>query len=349
MLQNLRIALVKQDVYNDIYTKSFAEARDLISSSLRRPGPVGFLFEGADFIIVKSITEDYCNSWKQKVSDCNQRDIDYYLNVVVDKNIDSYDLGEINWEKYDLIISLDASLPKSLAQSLSAVSIAIMPGEPCMSLYRKMAIYGPLDGYDVFLNQEVRGNLYTYRMIYLWRYQGYLPIPNLILNFWSGQIDFPYTFGRHGQLICTKSSVKRFGYAMEFYSRKNSVQLMGLEEIMVSGQIEERISQLSETKFFIVYRNSKFRKLRGNAVLEAALCGCLVLIEKNSLYPNYERLFGRKSSFKTLEELAKKVRILDSSELEYRKLLEYQKSRFDKYVYDEPLRRLMKIINRKKI
>ena len=182
-MNKLKIALVKQEVYQDLYVCSHEEhdpARILFSSQ-GRVGPIGLMAElGADFYIVKEEPERETQIYRKVIPH-----IAPYLHLLKTQTLDkipgqefkqpgsSHANGEfavscydIDWGKYDIVISINVSLPTHLVLSYPNTLFGYMIGEANMAT-RKARF-----GYDITLNQMARG----------------------IVAAHCGVVDFPYTF-----------------------------------------------------------------------------------------------------------------------------------------------------------
>jgi hypothetical protein len=187
-----KIAVVKQEVYQDLYCCPYGSALpDLISSSLKRSGPVAFFSRlGADFWIVKTEDDTECNIWRQKCTDCLQASPEHYesLKTKPFKNGEeghtqaqgefSVPGDSIPWEQYDIVVSFDISVPARITRKYPKTVWAYCLGEPCMSAY-SASHKEPIVGYDLFLNQRFR----------------LLPVGYTIP---AHEIEFPYYFQYYG-------------------------------------------------------------------------------------------------------------------------------------------------------
>ena len=72
--RRLKVALVKQYTYCDLYTKPGRFTPQLIFSSNHRSGPVGLMSDiEADFIIVEEASDAECQIWRSKPPLSNRR------------------------------------------------------------------------------------------------------------------------------------------------------------------------------------------------------------------------------------------------------------------------------------
>lgn len=162
----LRLALVKQATYGDLYATPIGYPKPYMASLLRT-GPMAFFAAfDADFICVEVDSARECQIYKQKVGDCGHRSVDYYENEVPRKSVMldgrevvqgdiAVDSRTVDWSKYDLVVSVDISVPSDVVASYPGTLWCYYISEPCMAAY-KVSKYTPICGYDVFLNQMFR-------------------------------------------------------------------------------------------------------------------------------------------------------------------------------------------------
>lgn len=184
--KHLRIALVKQDVYQDLYVcpASEKDALSILLSSQVRVGPIGLMADlNADFYIVKEERDAETQSYRYIIPHMTP-----YLRMLKDHTLNelptqefmcpgsththgefSISCQDINWGQYDIVISINVSLPTRIIRQYPRTLFAYMIGEANMATDRARF------GYDATLNQMARGRVTT----------------NLRE---CNEIDFPYTF-----------------------------------------------------------------------------------------------------------------------------------------------------------
>ena len=128
----LKIALVKQDVLPDLYVCSKEEKslHNILFSSINRVGPFGLIAElEADFYIVKEEYEketqihrkiDHSDTHILKTQTIDKLPRYSYRPLPTtythaDFRVSCYD---IDWEQYDIVISINISIPKKNSTSL---------------------------------------------------------------------------------------------------------------------------------------------------------------------------------------------------------------------------------------
>ena len=179
----MKIALVKQEVYQDLYVCPVTEknAANILFSSMGRVGPIGLMAElDADFYIVKEEPEYETQIYRKVIPHISK-----HLYLLKTETLDkipgqefkqpgspfpngkfAIDCHDIDWSKYDVVISINVSLPTSVVRSYPQTLFAYMIGEA------NMATGSVHFGYDVTMNQMARG----------------------IISKKCGIMDFPYTF-----------------------------------------------------------------------------------------------------------------------------------------------------------
>jgi len=269
-----RVALVKQDVHNDLYYRvSPAPPAEIVYSSILRTGPAAlFSALDADFIVVHADDSPECALWKQKTSDCRHHDEAYYRfyqgevsahgrkfnHAAVSRSVDSVD-----WSKYDLVISIDIAVPSRIVHSHKSVVWAYYVSEPCMGLYRQ-SLEGPLFGYDFFFT--------------LWPGGQNVERP-------IGVIDFPYFLqyaGCFADLDGTPDPT--FEDRRSVSIERHSAPLLSSEDLLAITRIGKPVWKHGEVRELVAnLRNSRFhlrlegKLLWGNSLIEAGALGALVI------------------------------------------------------------------------
>ena len=184
-LPRLRMAFVKQDVYQDLYVVPASEHTPsaILFSSMGRVGPIGLMADlGADFYIVEEEFEIETQIYRKVVPGLSR-----YFRLLKTETLDKIPGQEfkrpgspvpqgeyavradsVDWGQYDVVISVNVSLPTGLVRRYPQTLFAYMIGEANMATHKARF------GYDVTLNQMARG----------------------IVAEGRGEVDFPYTFLR---------------------------------------------------------------------------------------------------------------------------------------------------------
>ena len=182
-----KIALLKQEVYQDLYVCPVTEKdpEAILLSSMGRVGPIGLMAElDADFYIIKEEREWETQIYR-KVIPHIAKDLHLLKTQTLDKlpgqgfkrpgsplpnGKFAVDGRAIDWNAYDIVISINVALPTNVVRQYPRTLFAYMIGEA------NLATGSVHFGYDVTLNQMARGIVAERR----------------------GKVDFPYTFvGAH--------------------------------------------------------------------------------------------------------------------------------------------------------
>ena len=232
--EQLRIALVKQDVYQDLYVcpASEKDALSILLSSQVRVGPIGLMADlNADFYIVKEERDAETQSYRYIIPHMTP-----YLRMLKDHTLNelptqefmcpgsththgefSISCQDINWGQYDIVISINVSLPTRIIRQYPRTLFAYMIGEANMATDRARF------GYDATLNQMARGRVTT----------------NLRE---CNEIDFPYTFLKGDTL---QKLMERFSRAS---LAKQDTLLSDREAVLPNQETAEPNKELSLAK-----------------------------------------------------------------------------------------------------
>ncbi|WP_346856195.1 hypothetical protein [uncultured Draconibacterium sp.] len=333
----MKIALVKQEIYQDLYVCPVTErdaARILFSSNMR-VGPIGLMAElGADFFIVKEENEKETQIYRKviphladkvkllktlplnKVPGWERRKI----GSILSQGELAVNGSDIDWGQYDIVISINISLPTHTILKYPQTLFAYMIGEA------NMATFWPCFGYDAYLNQNARG----------------------IVQQKCGIIDFPYTFLKGDTLQAMMqpympADYKRKGVFMEINSTKERpvtkvpdhfkvLEEHGFEVILHQDLIFDNLKNLCRSKYFVKMGG---RTIRGNSAAEAISCGALAIMNRNEVI--HKELIIDECHVTTMEEVLRLINELEQDELKYNQLLKKQKEIVTHYFYDCPL------------
>lgn len=351
---NYKIAFVKQVVYQDLYcSSSDSSISDIIFSSYKRSGPVGLFTKfDTDFYIVDVEKDPECNIWKEK---CKPENIATY--EALKTNISSWGqiaghkfsqghysrkCADINWEKYDIVITLDAAIPARITLKYPKILWTYYIGEGVQPTF-KASFKKPVKGYDCFLTQDC----------------------SLKTNNQSHIIEFPYHlqyFGCFHELLKIKEKdLKREGIYLEthtdMYFKSNNDQLQKLSNIcnvkryMHGISLKEMIFNHLNSKYFIQFIDSKKTKIRsgtrGNAVIQAIASGNLAIAKKENI-KNIDILTPN-TLVNTFEDLIRVVNYFEKNPDMYKKELKLQRQKLNYLCFNRPMNELFKKAELKKL
>lgn len=332
-----KIALLKQEVYQDLYvcpaTEKDPEA--ILLSSMGRVGPIGLVAElGADFYIIKEGRE-----WETRIYRKVIPHIAKNLHLLKTQTLDklpgqgfkrpgspypngrfAVDGREIDWGVYDIVISINVALPTDVVLRYPRTLFAYMIGEA------NLATGGVHFGYDVTLNQMARG----------------------IVAERPGRVDFPYTFvGAHTLERIMRRYLRRPSWRRGIFMEINStaerpvtsvpdhfkpLEATG-EPILLHRQlIGENLTNLYDAKYFIKWGG---RNIRGNSVAEAVSLGVLAVMNRNEV--THKELIIDECHATSMESLLSLVDRLNRDPGLYEKLKAKQRAVLQDLFFDKPL------------
>ena len=345
---NLKIALVKQDVYQDLYVCPASEKDPvkILFTSMGRVGQIGLFTKlNADFYIVKEEDTEECRTYKKvlphmaehlkmlKTTTLNNLPGQGFKMPGSDKSNGYYAVSchDVDWGNYDIVISINISLPSKLFREYPDTLFCYMIGEANLATKRVKF------GYDVCLNQEARGKVATK----------------------TGVIDFPYTFVG---VDCLEKLLYRFlgkeSKKSGIYSEINSsterpivnippafagLKSMGHPINLHKQLISANLIEIYNSKYFLKIGG---RKLRGNSVIESISLGTPVLMNPNDVI--HKELLPEEAWITTQEDAYRKIEYLDKNADAYNDLLMKERDLLSKYIYQAPLKSLLNCLDYKR-
>lgn len=346
---NLKIALVKQEVYQDLYVCPADEKDPLkvLMSSMGRVGMIGLIAElGADFYIVREENTRETRIWKKVIPQHAEsfRSLKTHtLNQLPGQEFKepgspfpngkfAVDCHTIDWDRYDVVISLNVSLPSTLIKKYPRTLFGYMIGEANLASKRVRF------GYDVCLNQMATGKVAD----------------------GLGVIDFPYTFVKSDTL--EKLMMRHLGRPSEnsgIFSEINSSSQRPVRDIpeqflpiaeqtghairLHRQHIGENLKQVYDARYFVKVGG---RNIRGNSIIEAISLGTPVLMSPDEVI--HRELLPESSWVKTPDEAIRKIRELDRNPEERTALLVEQRRRLDEYIFEKPMQSLVNCLHDKR-
>ncbi|MGO8674190.1 MAG: hypothetical protein ACLQVD_22855 [Capsulimonadaceae bacterium] len=335
-----KIAVVKQDVYQDLYCCApHSSPRDIVLSTIQRTGPVGLFTKlNADFWIVKTESDPECNIWKQKCWDCGSRSTEVYRKLrertfpVGTKEPGpghdrfSVSVADVDWSQYDIVVGYECPVPARITRQHRKTTWAYYIGEPCMRSYDQSRI-APLKGYDVFLSQHFRCLPTSYRGP-------------------AHLIDFPYFlqyYGCYSDLgLKPHEDGPRRGAMLERYTSKvlpagerAKLESFGPVDI-TSGGTQHFLSNLMSRKYFLRLGGNT---LWGNAMIEAVAAGCLVI--GNPAEFKHRAMFTTDTSVSSFAELVDRIAMFEADHDRYQRAVDAQRQRCDYLCFSRPTTQLL--------
>lgn len=345
----MKIAFVKQDVYQDLYVcpPGTKDAQALLFSSMMRVGPIGLFTElDTSFFIVEEDPAPECQIYRSvipKIADdvklLKTKTIDQLPGQAFKSPGSPHPNGHfsvpcrsIDWSDFDVVISINVSIPEDVIRQHPQVLFCYMIGEA--NLASKWAEFG----YDVCLNQL---------------------ISNKITSQIGRAVDFPYTFvGPHCLENLMKKELGRESLQDGVYAEINMSEerpVLGppeeLKPLVDEGyavrihkqNIKENLQEVYDAKYFVKLGG---RLIRGNSVIEAVSCGTLVLLPRDTLI--HEELIPEGCSVESFDELREKIRYLDDRPKEYERLLNLQRDVVRKMCFENAVTSLERCLEDKR-
>ncbi|MCR4739206.1 MAG: hypothetical protein K5886_02970 [Lachnospiraceae bacterium] len=346
-----KLAFVKQDVYSDLYICGTDEKRpdEILFSSNGRVGPIG-LWEDfdVDFYIVKECPEKECQVWKKEFSAENikimERSRDTPLNEIKGQEFKdpgsvhtpsefSVSVDEIPWEKYDIVFSMNVSVPTRIVMNHPEALWVHMSGES--NIFADKAYYG----YDVCLSQQTTG----------------------LIDYRKHRLDFPYTYvgGETLENIVRKNkdiviNEKKKGIFAEIncVTERPVTKVPQLDPVSEkTGQplifhkqnIKDNLQSLINAKYYAKWGG---RKTRGNGAIEAISLGTPVLIRPDDII--HRHIIPKEGWIFSAQELAEKISYYDLHENAYEDLLKKERELVRLFCHDYPLAGLLEFERRKR-
>lgn len=344
----MKIALVKQEIYQDLYVCPVTEknAANILFSSMGRVGPIGLMAElDADFYIVKEEPEYETQIYRKVIPNISK-----HLYLLKTETLDkipgqefkqpgspypngkfAIDCHDIEWGKYDVVISINVSLPTSVVRSYPQTLFAYMIGEA------NMATGSVHFGYDVTMNQMARG----------------------IVSKKCGIMDFPYTFLSSDTLqkimqnhLGRESENK--GIFMEINSTTERPVTKapahfqplidaGYEIILHKQRIFDNLKSIYDAKYFVKMGG---RHIRGNSVAEAVSLGTLAIMDKNEVI--HHELIIDECDVKTMDQMVSLINRLENNPDLYQELLAKQRRVLKELFFDAPVQSLANCLEEKR-
>lgn len=343
----MKIALVKQDVYQDLYVcPSMVSPEKMLESTIMRTGPLGlFTLYNSDFLIVHEASERECKTYRKSyrppkdvlrqlpgtpIDQIKGETFDYLAPRSHQAHSDfAVSVDSVNWGIYDIVISINIAIPERIVKCYPDVLWCYMIGEA-----GRQTRYVEF-GYDVRLTQEVTGAVADS----------------------LGPVDFPYTFigpecleriagiygaggvktGVYAEINMTRERPVRSVPQLEF------VRKLGHDVVVHDQDIIDNLIRLKNSKYFVKLGG---RKIRGNSVIEAISAGTLVLMDPKDLV--HSQLLPKECWIHSEQELRNAIVSLDRDNDRYVELLTEQRKRLASFVVDAPMESLSNCLHEKR-
>jgi len=329
----MKYALVKQDVYQDLYVcdKNEKDLKKILFSSIMRVGPFGLIADlGADFYIIEE-DENYTETQYYKKSLPKYAEEVKKLKNVTAENLlgleflkpgSKYPNGKfslpyhkVDWSKYDIVISINCSIPSIEIKRHPKTLFCYMVGEA------NIKSFFPKFKYDLVLTQNSSSRINKCK-----------------------KVNFPYTFLNSNTLenVIGSSEVKN-GIYIEINSHPErpvskipkafqTIKEQTGEELYFHNQnIQDNLKIISKAKYFIKFGG---RRIRGNSFIESVSLGTLVIANKNDVIHN-DIIFD-KTNIRTVNDIIEAINFFNSHDSEYLKYIKLQRDIVEKNYFELP-------------
>lgn len=336
-----RIALVKQDCNEDLYCcPPGLHAWKTISSTLLRSGPVDlFTFFDTSFVLLRTEPDPECNIWREKVDPLGWATQEWFENFR--EHVPGRDYGQsqyaqsadqINWSDFDIVISIDVSVPARITRKYPGVVWCYYVREIKSPSWQE-SLRAPITGQDLFLSQL------------------FAPLLDQKENH---VVDFPYYFQHVGvfhQLVtgapASPDEIVRTGVFVEYHSARQATdqqlrELSAFGPVYAHRSIDEQTDQLSGERIpdrtmavpaLKALLHSKYhvkwagRPAFGTAKVEAISAGCVCLTDPAIDSTTF--LHSQASLAHGFDGLLQQLKSMEQNHASYLRELRLQRQRVD--------------------
>lgn len=302
------MALVKQDLYQDLYCcPSALTPAETIRSSLRRTGPMGFLVDLAAtfFMVHEEKTESECRVWEESIgSNPESREADLKLARASARKVPfggsrghplapsrmAASASDIDWGVFDMVISMDISIPKKIMRRFPKTLWAYFPADPGTPTAKRARLCPP-DGFDVALT-------HTHRRFPVRPFLGRNTVecPYSFQSSFSWDRVWPAPAARQGVMVEHQT------YDLLTPSEIRLLEAFGPVR-RPCGSVDEVAAFLRSSKYYLRLQGGP---LTGNGQVEAVMAGCLALGNPETFVQR--SLFTPSTMAKSLSTALEKIR-----------------------------------------
>lgn len=329
--RSLRVALVKQTTYGDLYSNPAATTpRELLESSWHRPGPIGlFTRFNARFIIVQPEADPECRVGEEKlayaVNDPARAKYDAVRKAV--QSAAAVSAESVDWSAFDLVIAIENAVPARLTRRYPQVLWATLLEHHRMAPFASY-LRQPPPGYDAFLNLRYGPNPQSMRRrghVIDWPYN---------FNFPDGLAGLYPEIAKENRVFLEDHQTADVRAAFSAGSNRKSE---GESEPLALAQF---LREMVRSKVFCAVSPS--RPLGGLALIDAVASGCVVLANRSLLWNPF--LVTRETDLRRATEAADFARRILDDEALYRRIRGEQTRRLAWFCHERPLRQIAALI-----
>ena len=279
---NAKVAIIKQDMYPDLYLAEPGD-KDFFKKSVRRSGPLGLVdFFECDFYIVKTEDDEECNLWRKKITQAGHSSEEKWLKL---PHMLSYagktqaqcaiNYSEIPFDEYDIIISFDFSIPERVVKQFPSQLWCYYISEPPLDSYVE-SWEKPLCGYDVFFSQRFRTEQQLSKSKSRHTKHHIIDMPYVAAS--SMTYSSLFEFEKKKKQTNQKPTAILPKYLNKELTSEQKNRLSDKLEIKTAhGNIEKYLSTLYNADYYLKLGP---KKKFGNETIEAVAAGCLFLSSK---------------------------------------------------------------------
>jgi len=328
--RSLRVALVKQSTYCDLYSNpSAATARELLESSWHRTGPIGlFLRFDARFIIVRPEPDVECRVAEEKrvygLSDPGRARTD--AERVGKQSAVAVAADSVDWSEFDLVIAIENAVPTRIALMHPKVLWATLLEHHRMLPYAAY-LRRPPAGYDAFLNLR------------------YGPNPRS-LGRRAHVIDWPYNFNLPRGISDLYPEVARENRVFLEDHQTGGIRtaLSGMNQdgadAPAAQDLPQFLKSMLRSKVFCAVRPS--RPLGGLALIDAVASGCVVLADRSFVWNPF--LITRETDVRSVDRAVELTRLLFRDASLFSRIQSEQARRLAWFCHERPLGQFAQLV-----
>jgi len=329
--RSLRVALVKQTTYSDLYSDPSALGpRELLESSWHRTGPIGlFLHFQARFFIVHPESDPECRVAEEKFSyaatdPARARDDSHRRTVQTRVAVRA---AEVNWSDFDLVIAIENAVPARVTKKHPRVLWATLLEHHRMAPYGYYLKRAP-EGYDAFLNLR------------------YGPNPRSLLR-QAHVVDWPYNFNVPEGLARLYPEVAKENRSMlEDHQSTEVKEAFAARRISWTGgevtaqTLPRFLKAMVQAKVFCAVHPT--RPLGGLALIDAVAAGCVVMADRSCIWNPY--LVTPETNLRNAGQAVELADRLMADEIFFARVHAEQSRRLAWFCCERPLRQIADLL-----
>jgi hypothetical protein len=285
-----RVAFVKQDINEDLYCcPPGSRGRTVVESTLLRSGPAALFSEwDADFLIVETVDDPECRIWQERATRLQWDTLEFFRSYqdripgrdYGQKNY-AQSLSEIDWGQYDIVISVDNSVPARVTRQFPETLWCYYVRERKAPEFNE-SLRRPLPGQNLVFSHEFdpfpgKNSPHVLDVPYHLQYFGCLQ--RLFSDPTIPDPEREGIFVDHHTMVELDSEQR--GILQEFGPVASTIHTGNREVIPTSERLARRTldpdlrERLFRSRYFLCTPGK--RRVFGTAIIEAIAAGCLVV------------------------------------------------------------------------